>query len=522
MELEPLKTFIIYSHEDLHYKTGLEKFLRHLVKKGKITIWSDREIKPGEYWDESIKLNLGEAEVILILVSVDFYNSEYIQDTEFRRAKERYDMGDALIVPILVRFCPWKSYDLIKDLQALPTGALSVDTWISKDQAFTDIAENLERLADELLERRAAALYRQEEAEKKERERAGRETRARQRDEAAWAAALEEAGAAGTPEEKMAALEVYLDNIDIPQLHAEEANARYHALEKERNKRLIAERKKAQEEAESKRKAEEQKKAKAAAEKKAMEEADRKRKAEEAARQPRNGHTKRDLPDTPEMVFVEGGTFKMGSNEYDTGKPIHDVTVPSFWIGKYPVTFGEYDLFCAETKRDKPGDNKWGKGRRPVIHVSWHDAEAYCVWLSKKTGKKYRLPGEAEWEFAARGGILSKGYKYAGNNDLDRVAWHSGNSGGKTQPVGEKEPNELGLYDMSGNVWEWCADHWHDNYKDAPKDGSAWTSGGDLSGRVLRGGSWSVSDIYCQVSVRNRNYPVSRGNDSGFRLAQDK
>ena len=170
MEPKPLKTFIVYSHEDLHYKTGLEKFLRHLVRRQKIVLWSDKEIKPGENWDTSIKLNLGEAELIILLVSVDFYNSEYIQDTEFQRAKERLDQGKALVVPVLVRSCLWKSYDLIKDLQVLPSGARSVDTWASIDQAFTDIAESLERLVDDLLERRAAETRRLAEAEQQQQE----------------------------------------------------------------------------------------------------------------------------------------------------------------------------------------------------------------------------------------------------------------------------------------------------------------------------------------------------------------
>jgi len=152
----PLKTFIIYAHEDQGYKTGLEKFLRHLVRRDKLVIWTDKEIRAGEQWDKSIKLNLNEADVIIILISVDFYNSDYIQNIEFKKAKERYDRNEALLVPILVRHCPWRSYELIHELQMLPSGARSVDNWQSKDEAYTDIAEHLERLIDTLLQRRLA------------------------------------------------------------------------------------------------------------------------------------------------------------------------------------------------------------------------------------------------------------------------------------------------------------------------------------------------------------------------------
>ena len=409
--MEPLKTFIIYSSKDRELREELEGHLRPLVDLGWLDLWSDKEILPGERWDATIKKRLSETKLFLMLVSVDFYNSGYIREEEFKTAVALLENGDALVIPIIVRHCTWKFFPVIKDLQVLPQGGIAVtdlDHWKYRDKAWDNVVGKIGERVQILLEGRSTNVA----IEKK-------------------------------PE--------------LPQTDPS-----------------------------------------------------------------RNGHTKRDLPDTPEMVFVEGGTFKMGGNDRDSEKPIHDVKVPSFWIGKYPVTFGEYEAFCSETNRDKPVDRGWGRGRRPVINVSWHDAEAYCEWLSGKTGKKYRLPSEAEWEFAARGGILSKGYKYAGNNDPDRVAWHSGNSGGKTQPVGEKEPNELGLYDMSGNVWEWCADHWHDNYEDAPKDGSAWTSGGDLSGRVLRGGSWDFDDYVCQVSVRYWNYPNDWVNGTGFRLAQDK
>jgi len=146
------------------------------------------------------------------------------------------------------------------------------------------------------------------------------------------------------------------------------------------------------------------------------------------------------------------------------------------YIGKYPTTFAEYDEFCESTDRQKPSDEGWGRDRRPVVNINWYDAVAYCNWKSEQEGLElcysgkppnitynaeangYHLPTSAEWQFAAKGGNKSKGYTYAGSNNPDEVAWHYGNSDGKTHPVGEKKPNELGIHDMSGNTWEWCND----------------------------------------------------------------
>lgn len=136
------------------------------------------------------------------------------------------------------------------------------------------------------------------------------------------------------------------------------------------------------------------------------------------------------------------------------------------------------------------------------------------------TGKKYRLPSEAEWEFAARGGTLSNGYSFVGGNDLDQVGWHSGNAGDQPHPVGEKAANELGLHDMSGNVWEWCADHWHRNYNDAPTDGSAWTENNDAGVRVCRGGSWDLNPIGARAALRYGYFPSGSYSVLGFRLAK--
>ena len=156
----------------------------------------------------------------------------------------------------------------------------------------------------------------------------------------------------------------------------------------------------------------------------------------------------------------------------------------------------------------------------PIVGISWNDAVAYCQWLSRLSGKDYRLPSEAEWEYAARGGHKSLGFRYAGSNKLKEVGWYSLNSHGETKPVGLKLSNELGLYDMSGNVREWCADHWHDNYGGAPNDGRAWVGVGDSAVRVVRGGSWLNFHSSCRASDR---YWLGTGNWNsifGFRLAR--
>jgi len=213
-------------------------------------------------------------------------------------------------------------------------------------------------------------------------------------------------------------------------------------------------------------------------------------------------------------VYVAGDTFTMGctseqgSDCYDDEKPSHSVTVGSFNIGKYEVTQAQWKSVMGSN----PSSFK-GCDNCPVESVSWNDVQEFIKKLNSLTGKKYRLPKEAEWEFAARGGNKSRGYQYSGSDNLGSVAWYSDNSGSKTHPVGQKSPNELGIYDMSGNVLEWCAD-WFKGYP-----GSSGVSDQTNSFRVLRGGGWDDGARYCRVSYRGSYGPGFRSyDDDGFRL----
>ncbi len=230
------------------------------------------------------------------------------------------------------------------------------------------------------------------------------------------------------------------------------------------------------------------------------------------------------------MVSVKGGTFTMGwiterdGEGFDNEKPAHEVTVKDFYIGKYPVTQAQWRAVMGS---DPPELHNKGCDNCPVERVSWNDIKEFLTKLNILTGKRYRLPTEAEWEYAARGGNQSQGFLYSGSSTIDEVAWYSGNykngntygSKKTTRPVGTKNPNELGLYDMSGNVWEWCEDDWHSNYNGAPKDGSAWVDSPRGGPRVLRGGSWYLNARYCRVAYRFSFYPTGRSDSGGFRLA---
>jgi formylglycine-generating enzyme required for sulfatase activity len=245
------------------------------------------------------------------------------------------------------------------------------------------------------------------------------------------------------------------------------------------------------------------------------------------------------------MVLVEAGSFQMGSTDgYAHEQPVHTVLISKpFFIDRYEVTFEEYDRFCDDTHRGMLDDRGWGRGNQPVIHVDWNDAVAYCNWLSEKEGLSpcysgkgklvecdfsangYRLPTEAEWEYAARGGQNSQGFIYAGSDNPDEVAWYADNSDDRLHPVGEKGSNELGLYDICGNIFEWCWDWYDKDYyavspdsdplgPPPPQDPKPWEFI-----RVRRSGSWREDKENIRISSRSFD-SIDYPGDNGFRLVR--
>ena len=225
------------------------------------------------------------------------------------------------------------------------------------------------------------------------------------------------------------------------------------------------------------------------------------------------------------MIGVEGGTFQMGATSeqghdaYDSEKPAHQVTVSSFSIGQTEVTQALWYAVMGQ-KPSTDGilwSSTYGLGdNRPAYYVSWNDCQEFITKLNQITGQQFRLPTEAEWEFAARGGTKSKGYKYSGSNTIGDVAWYTDNSSSKNHEVATKQANELGIYDMSGNVWGWCSD-WYGSYSSSAQTNPTGPTSGSY--RVGRGGSWNLNAWDCRVANRINFTPTGRGNLLGLRLA---
>lgn len=223
----------------------------------------------------------------------------------------------------------------------------------------------------------------------------------------------------------------------------------------------------------------------------------------------------------PALVFIKAGSFTMGGiiGSQKDEKPSHKVKIKkSFYMGRYEVTFEEFDKFCEDTGLKKPDDNGWGRGKRPVINISWEEAKAYTLWLSKKTKHQYKLPSETQWEYAARAGtetIYSSGNSFS---TLNKYAWYDPHSNNSTQEVGLKKPNNWGLYDIHGNVYEFCEDWYINSYENTPRNEKAYNI--KTSSKVIRGGSWAEEPYSLRTSNRFKVKITMKHSMNGFRLVR--
>ena len=655
--VKPLKLFISYSHKDQEQLDELVKYLKNLVDNGKIEPWTDRLLEIGSSWDSVIKENLSSADIIILLVSVDFINSDYITTTELVATKKRHDDNTAKVIPILLSHCEFSDY-WFSAIQGLPEDMVPLSEFKEKNEkskAYTNVVKKIRELADNLVrdkklrpyEKLASDLIKgsingefskadkyilndeqiklgltdeevnkiknrlldqhreksqncqiyidcyvdyvkdhgrelsqpyveqlnrlqerlqitdlernnlQSQIEKRVKE----EEELKAREEEAKRKADADAEAEAEAEaERLAALQRAKEEEDR-KAREEEAKRKADADRLAEEQRAKEEEDHRMREEEAKRKAEADR---LAEEQRAKEEKDRRNREEEAKRGPaliqisadrgalvRVGNewqqkTERITVSGYElelakgiaitMVQIPAGSFQMGSPDTEAERlenegPQHRVELQSFFLGQTPVTQAQWQAVASWPQVElklNPDPARFKGANRPVEQVSWEEAMEFCRRLSQRSKLVYTLPSEAQWEYACRAGTTTP---FAlGDTLTTDLANYDGNFtygfGPKgqyreqTTEVGSFAANAWGLQDMHGNIWEWCLDHWHDDYRGAPSDGSAWVSGGDQTRRLLRGGSWNSDPRLCRSAIRNWWPQDGRYAYVGFRLCR--
>lgn len=492
---QPLRVFWSYSHKDEPLRDELHEHLAGLRRAGIIADWHDRKIEAGKVWKDEIDRHLGDADVVLLLISASFMASDYCWGDEMAKALARHARDEARVIPVILRPCDWQDTPIAK-LQAVPKDARPITQWSDRDVAFLDVTSAIRRAVKELATVRGAANP--------------------------GASAAPSPGASAPPspangrgeEKPLPPGEV---GANAPGEGADEPKPELARPPADAAASLSRARERAGVRAAGAPKLEQKNGVYIAADWHNL---------------PDFAVFKNDdLPWLPEMVVIPAGTFLMGSPPGEVGRrdnegPQHRVTISRcFAIGRHAVTFDEYDHFCEATKRQKSADAGWGRGRRPVINVSWNDAQAYLAWLSDETGEPYRLPSEAEWEYACRAGtttpfsfgatITPEQVNYDGNFPYGNAK--KGQDRAQTVPVGSLPANLWGLYEMHGNVWEWC----HDGMR--PYDGEPATDPlgptKDDAHRAVRGGSWFNLARWVRSASRIAFRPGNALNNLGFRLS---
>jgi formylglycine-generating enzyme required for sulfatase activity len=536
---EPIKVFVSYSHQDDELRKELGKHLSGLERRKLIKLWLDRDIEAGLEWANEIDQNLEQAAIILLLVSADFIASEYCYSIEMTRAVARHEAGTAKVIPVIIGACDWTSAPFGK-LQAIPPDNQAVATWGNGDKyaramAWTLVSQEISNVAQQIRDRRVAELAIQQQAKEsfrsiaEERYQDGGFSYAAQellRD--AWTKlGLEETEAIEIQQTVQANLARYFkvlvadlgDQLTLSAAQRQELKMLQSNLGVSDGKAASLEQVALAERAlklpptavviDEPRPSDVQ----------AVSQGNVNSPMTQAAK---SFVEKLGDQTSLEMVKIPGGSFQMGSligKGNDNERPQHKVQVPEFWMGQYLVTQAQWRFVALlPQKRIKlrlDANPSGFKGdQRPVENVNWHQAVEFCQRLSRHTKNQYCLPSEAEWEYACRARTLTD--FYFGDVLTPELA-NFRVSARETTDVGVYKPNAFGLYDMHGNVWEWCKDNWQDSYQGALQDGSAWTRTNN-NYKVLRGGSWVNYPRFCRSAARHYSDSLMSDSFTGFRV----
>jgi formylglycine-generating enzyme required for sulfatase activity len=530
---ERLRLFVSYSHQDKDRCTELGKYLEQLQDAGLIEPWSDGQILAGDNWDDEILNNLRHADIILLLISIDFLRSKYIKSKELVVAKERHAKNEAVIVPVVLRKCQWQGvHYALGQYQALPEGgkpiyATSIQHEI--EEALDQVVVGIEQTAKGILQRRNGGNPKPSQVEvaeplvgKQDISAAQPASSIPQTDNTSpkpTSISAKPAISATGPDVTAISTRVTATGADVPATAAEFQYPEFSALPVQplpvQTARLL--------------------------------------RVGASGGKPswRPERFSLQVPAYREclaegveltMVQIPAGSFQMGSPEDEPERlaregPQHQVSVPSFFMAQTPITQAQWAEVASWRRvgRDLKAQPARFKGlNRPVEQVSWLDAQEFCLRLNKRLNKSlgdgfsYGLPSEAQWEYACRAGSTTP--FHFGATLTPELANYDGNytyaDGPKgpfrqaTTDVATFPANQWGLNDMHGNVWEWCADHWHDSYNFAPGDHLPWwiPAAPDDHPRLLRGGSWYPFPGFCRSAYRSHDHPVNLRNDVGFRV----
>jgi formylglycine-generating enzyme required for sulfatase activity len=452
MEGQPIEVFFSYSREDKPLRDKLEKHLSGLKRQGVISAWHDRQIVAGSEWEEEIDRHMRTADIILLLISPDFVASKYCYEIELPDAIGRHEAGEAIVVPILLRpTAGWKNLPFAK-LQVYPSGGMPVTRWGDEDEAFVDVAEGIETAVKQLLKEREKEQFPTAQIRQSEKVQPESFNQVEKKGQGKSLSKPKQQSQLSLRQVIPKVLSSFeFDVVAFDMAGQEVSRSRHQANGFEEN---IGDGLKI------------------------------------------------------DMVAILGGNFQMGSDEKSQEKPIHLVSISPFMMGKFAVTQAQYQNVMGYNPSEFKGEH------RPVEQVSWEDAITFCQRLSERTGTAYRLPSEAEWEYACRAGSATP-YYFGGMINIKVVNYNSD----KTTDVGSFSPNLFGLYDMHGNVSEWCQDHWHKDYVSSPADGSVWASKRSNQFYVCRGGSWCDLVEGCRSAFRFKIRRGNREHNIGFRVA---